>query len=47
MKYFEALTLDFEDYTPKDVPQQSWVHGPLNVAVEQLADDISCIAGLQ
>jgi len=47
VKYLEELTLDFEDYTPKDVPQQSSAHSTLYVATEKLTDDISSIARLQ
>jgi hypothetical protein len=47
VKYLEELTFDFEDYTPKDVPQHSWAHSTLYIATEKLADDISSIARLQ
>jgi len=43
----EELTLDFEDCTPKNVPQHSWARITLYVVIEQLADDISSIARLQ
>jgi hypothetical protein len=43
----EEQTLDFDRYIPEDVTKYSWVRGPFDIDIKDLADEISSIAGLQ
>jgi hypothetical protein len=43
----ELTQLDFDLYIPEDVTKYSWMRGPCDIDVEDLAYEISKISGLQ